>query len=640
MAPLLAKGYSRAESKKRAKELIIEVGLKHRMNTRANKLSGGEKQRTVIARALATDSKILACDEPTGNLDSKTSQQIIELIGKLAHDKLVLIVTHDYESFKDIATRKITMRDGHIIDDEVLKQVETKEKCEVSLNSNNKISLKNSLLLSVKNIITSPKRTIFSSLVLFVQFFIISFLVISILSSNVDYAQSVVANSNYNLHDDKVVYIYPTESQSIEEYKKTYSNSRFYVSTCDFFDQIFYVSKTGGIDYDFNFCVNGNFCIRPYLEGEQLEYIVGDPIENEDDVILSVSSDYVHKNFLKYSIKISIPGKYNDTILISDKFNVKGIVERPGDLNCIYVHENKLKEISENYDKLKAEFYLQESFGFKNINVFSTNLNDNSSTRTRFFLTSSINGDSGIIEGNVGLKENTIYIDSSIKVDDFYLKAFNHKFDLSKYQIDNALSLKKDDDYFFIFPDQIYNDYLEMDSRYVVYNSNKDDAEKMYSEFNKLNIHTERTTDKFSGKTIVYAGSYILTLFLIVDMFLVLIFVISIGRVILRIIYGSKKNNYVIFKTIGFNEKKIKVMDYLEIIIMAIFVYIIEIIAVFFIIKDTGTREMIDAFTNPLFYLITFIIVIFVALDFMRRFENKVFNKSIASTLKAGDYLD
>ena len=175
MAPLLAKGVSYNESKKRAKELIEEVGLSHRTNTRANKLSGGEKQRTVIARALATDSKILACDEPTGNLDSNTSKQIIELIGKLCHDKLVLIVTHDYESFKDIATRKITMRDGHIIEDEVLKPIEKKEIGGISLESNNKINLKTSLLLSGKNIVTSPKRTIFSSLVLFVQFFIQGF---------------------------------------------------------------------------------------------------------------------------------------------------------------------------------------------------------------------------------------------------------------------------------------------------------------------------------------------------------------------------------------------------------------------------------------------------------------------------------
>ena len=109
---------------------------------------------------------------------------------------------------------------------------------------------------------------------------------------------------------------------------------------------------------------------------------------------------------------------------------------------------------------------------------------------------------------------------------------------------------------------------------------------------------------------------------------------------ILRLIYGSKKNNYVIYKTIGFNERKIKIMDYIEMIAMSLFVYAIDIIAVYFIVMRQEEETTTRAFYNTLFYIITFIIVMFVAINFVRKFENKVFNKSIASTLKAGDYLD
>ena len=72
MLPLLIKGTPEEEAKKEALEIIKKVGLEHRTNNKGTKLSGGEKQRCVIARALATNAPVLACDEPTGNLDKKT----------------------------------------------------------------------------------------------------------------------------------------------------------------------------------------------------------------------------------------------------------------------------------------------------------------------------------------------------------------------------------------------------------------------------------------------------------------------------------------------------------------------------------------------------------------------------------------
>ena len=80
LMPLLIKGVTGKEAKDKAKEIIKRVGLENRIHHKGTKLSGGEKQRCVIARALASDSEILACDEPTGNLDSKTGREIIELI--------------------------------------------------------------------------------------------------------------------------------------------------------------------------------------------------------------------------------------------------------------------------------------------------------------------------------------------------------------------------------------------------------------------------------------------------------------------------------------------------------------------------------------------------------------------------------
>ena len=124
LMPLLIKGITGKEAKDKAKEIIKKVGLEHRINHKGTKLSGGEKQRCVIARALASDSEILACDEPTGNLDSKTGREIIELIRDVAKDKLVIIVTHNYDELKDIITRRLTFADGNLIEDKQLTNYE------------------------------------------------------------------------------------------------------------------------------------------------------------------------------------------------------------------------------------------------------------------------------------------------------------------------------------------------------------------------------------------------------------------------------------------------------------------------------------------------------------------------------------
>lgn len=110
------------ERKRRALALLERVGLKDRINQKGSKLSGGQKQRTVIARALAKDSPIILADEPTGNLDSKTSEEIIELLREVSKDKLLIVVTHNFEQVERYATRHVRIFDGAVESDHVLSQ--------------------------------------------------------------------------------------------------------------------------------------------------------------------------------------------------------------------------------------------------------------------------------------------------------------------------------------------------------------------------------------------------------------------------------------------------------------------------------------------------------------------------------------
>ena len=110
-------GCEPAEIRQKVHEIIDKVGLHEYRNRKVSKLSGGQKQRVAIARALAKDTKVLVADEPTGNLDSVSAEGIVELLTDIAADKLVIVVTHNYEQFRDHATRIIKMHDGKIVED-------------------------------------------------------------------------------------------------------------------------------------------------------------------------------------------------------------------------------------------------------------------------------------------------------------------------------------------------------------------------------------------------------------------------------------------------------------------------------------------------------------------------------------------
>lgn len=113
--PLVYSKISKKEREEKAFQLLEMVGLKDRIFHKPNELSGGQKQRVAIARALANDPKLILADEPTGNLDSKSEEEIINILLNLNKEgKTIVIVTHE-ENIGNIAKRKLIFKDGEII---------------------------------------------------------------------------------------------------------------------------------------------------------------------------------------------------------------------------------------------------------------------------------------------------------------------------------------------------------------------------------------------------------------------------------------------------------------------------------------------------------------------------------------------
>jgi putative ABC transport system ATP-binding protein len=116
--PLIYAGMSRGERRERARRALEKVGLGSRMHHQPNELSGGQRQRVAIARALVNDPSILLADEPTGNLDSTTSEEIMALFDELHQGgNTVVLVTHEPD-IAEHAWRKVMLKDGEVVSDQ------------------------------------------------------------------------------------------------------------------------------------------------------------------------------------------------------------------------------------------------------------------------------------------------------------------------------------------------------------------------------------------------------------------------------------------------------------------------------------------------------------------------------------------
>lgn len=159
---LTLSGVSKRERRKRAIDALKSVGLEDQIYKKPNQMSGGQMQRVAIARALVNNPDILLADEPTGALDTVTSEQIMNILKEVAKEKLVIMVTHNPELAERYSSRIIKILDGKIIDDsnpfqDAAKEVRTEKTKKTSM------SFLTALSLSFKNLLTKKGRTVLTS---------------------------------------------------------------------------------------------------------------------------------------------------------------------------------------------------------------------------------------------------------------------------------------------------------------------------------------------------------------------------------------------------------------------------------------------------------------------------------------------
>ena len=169
---LTLSGVSKEERKTRAKKALEDVGLGDQFSKKPGEMSGGQMQRVAIARALVNNPDIILADEPTGALDTETSVQVMEILKKISHDRLIIMVTHNPELAEKYSSRIINILDGKITHDSMpLNDDESKnesaldkKRCEAEkVAKRPSMSFGTSFMLSLKNLITKKGRTILTS---------------------------------------------------------------------------------------------------------------------------------------------------------------------------------------------------------------------------------------------------------------------------------------------------------------------------------------------------------------------------------------------------------------------------------------------------------------------------------------------
>lgn len=371
MLPLLVNGKEKKEAKEEAIELLTKVGLDGRLKNKGSKLSGGEKQRCVIARALAMSSDILACDEPTGNLDKQTGDEIVKLIKEVSDNKLVLIVTHNYEQFKDIATRKIRIHDGQVVEDTVIK--EPKEEIEEKLELNT-VDAKKSVdyKIALKNLRNTPMKTLLSSVIflficiffLFLSSYIFSQMNTSAFSSEFGYLgtnKMVIYNSNNkpfskfkynNFQGEKLInqFYYTTSLNAYNAYNDTSYRLYYEPNPSKLSEKTLYSGRLPKEDDELVLLVSNYFYQKPTeLEiNSKIFKVVGiqkrdDINQNYDgnDIVVATGNDKLKQIFLAEKIFA-----YTSTIFTYDLDNVTSVSSDFEDKD-IYLNNYNLFNTSE-----------------------------------------------------------------------------------------------------------------------------------------------------------------------------------------------------------------------------------------------------------------------------------------------------
>lgn len=616
---LLLNGYKRKQIKKKVLDIIDKVGLTKFKNTKVSKLSGGQKQRVAIARAIVKDTPIIVADEPTGNLDTKSAYEIIELLKNVAKDKLVVIVTHNIEQVEKYATRIIKMHDGRMIQNTEIKNIN--EDSKITQANGKNITIPNQYRLGIRNTFN-----IFSKFILL--FIVFTFMSVAFLSEYsafklVEHSTEESSGYSANLRDISKERIL-INKQNREPFTEDDYNKIKQLSNIDYI-----VEDDISLDTEFilrNDTLNTYGYIKD-INNFKGNIDIGRMPENDDEIILKANKDdYTITQMLDETLnsEFSLQKSYREGDTIR---TVKIVGIQYNENNTIYDRtfyvSNEVKKVVRSYvhnqysdmKTLLNDKYVQYNIETsENVEPGTAIVNDDLKYQFK---------NNKIINQNINISVSNIYYEDNIDLTitktftKSNLKKLTGYTDYSYYQ--NAIIINPDD----------YNSLYDKPSyQSSVYVKDASIIEQTMSELENLGLKPKKATD---FKVEYENESQIVKIFKVVVTIFVIIVVFFISYLIISIILKSRNIYYTTLRMLGATSKSTRKILNIELFINSTLSYLMVLTFGYLVKQDIIKIEFIANLIKYitlneciLMYLILFVVTQLIA----RKFAKKIFKSS------------
>ncbi|MBQ2872821.1 MAG: ABC transporter ATP-binding protein [Bacilli bacterium] len=633
---LLLNGYKKKEVKKKILELIDKVGLSKYKNTKVSKLSGGQKQRVAIARALAKDTPIIVCDEPTGNLDSKSSKDIIKILKEVSKNKLLIMVTHDYASVEDIATRVIKMHDGKIVSDKKMVEDNNQNMISEITTSDKKIGFLNMIRLGIRNTFNIIPKFILT-------FIVFLFITVSLLTEYGSLRKSEYESGKlgYNWYfmdtSDTRIIINKKDGSFISEDDferiNKINNVDKIVENDIILDNYLWFESTDNEEY---YYFDG---ILRDIEELSYELDYGRMPESDNEVVLYVYPyDYnfndrlenaiketYYLNSDKNSLRVKVVGiVYQDTFVNYDSnmiYGTSGLLDKYMSLVNIEYSERIVNINSKNYPSFVSpgyEFHIAVSDKVsKGKAIVSEGIN---------YTCKDFNCKNKNIEINIS---NLYYEDSlNLKISNIY----NEKTVKSLLGID-----KNNSNYGSIFINkEDYNNLFNKESYQAsIFVTKVDYVDDVVLELEDLGYRLleMRKTLSNEGKEVtkvIKIVKLVVTVLLVITLFFISYFVI-------KLILKSRNVYFSTLRILGSTEKNTKRILDIELFINSTLAYFTYIIFILLVKKDFISINFIKSACEYLSiydYVLMYIVLVLMSYLISSRFSSKIFKKSAMNSYR------
>ncbi len=655
---------------KRIDELLNEVGMIEYKKSRANELSGGQKQRVVIARALASGSPIIAADEPTGNLDSKSSEDVIKLLHKVSKDRLVLIVTHDYAEVKQYATRKITVNDGVIVENKTIKKNPPSKI--ITKTGTPKVNNKRIIKIATRMQTAYPKRFIFISLISFVFLIFASYFVNGSLTIESTYASSKsyhdmeysyrppsnIFLGGYNdkmLSDDDYAYFDEIVSDDIAYTKYPYYLPQNYDISLEYEDKYVASGSYFGLSSSIkNNMINGKE-IHGSIPSSPNEVLIPVYLYSGSDIFDSIE-DVIGKELelIEHSLYDSEYFSYN--------VNVVGyyIVDYSED-NVVYVNSSFFS----NRDKLIEDFIEQEDSKYFQTSPISLDINgiyfstdyvgygttyviDDTMLDYQLKISSSIaTSICYSVEPNIEISSQSScesYISTNEIVPIYSTESNNYMPYVGMYRDSGAydvIEIADDSSFYIKLNTNTYNQLFGLKARQAVFITSGDEAIDVLESNLYSNGYIEGGFS-YNFDYFAYSFASLIVAIQVISNLLVLFFIVVLFSSIINGLSKTKKEDYILLRSNGSTKKNLTRIAFFEVLIQLLIV--LAVYTTLLVLYNFGLFSgSIHLIFTALFshvgvksYLLIVAIVLLTDLYATRKFIKKVYKDSIAFGLSRG----